>query len=71
MKKTTDPKQALQKDADASENDIGRRRQRLADLLGKLLARHWLRLEAQTRGSQADFPAGVGEQDFGGQSSEQ
>ena len=66
MKKTTEPKQALQKDADASENDIVRQRQRLADLLGKLLARHWLKLQAQTRGSQADFPAGEDQLDFSG-----
>ena len=66
MKKTTDSKQALQKDVDASENDIESQRQRLADLIGKLLARHWLKLQAQARGSQSDFPADVGEEDFSG-----
>jgi hypothetical protein len=53
----------LQNQAKSWENHQSERRQRLADLIGKLLAKHWLRVRAISKLSQSNaHPGAVAEQ---------
>jgi hypothetical protein len=53
----------LQNQAKSWENRQSDLRQRLADLIGKLLAKHWLRMRAISKSSQSNaHPGAVSEQ---------
>ena len=45
--------ETLQGPPEACENTREKLRQRLADLIGKLLAQHWLKQQAQTEPTQS------------------
>ena len=45
----------------SGENDREKQRQRLADLIGKLLARYWLKSLAPIQDSQSDSQTSEGE----------
>jgi hypothetical protein len=44
----------LPENAESRENEREKQRQRLADLIGKLLARYWIRSQKQTKNRPID-----------------
>jgi hypothetical protein len=58
MKKSDRHEMPLRENAEKCENNQEMLRQRLADLIGRLLARHWLRKQTQAQDNRRDFQPG-------------